>query len=40
MQITSLILFQVFDFSLTKGEMDEIASIKTKRRYFDMMGAM
>lgn len=31
---------QVFDFSLAKGEMDEIASIKTKRRYFDMMGAM
>ncbi|XP_061187906.1 aldose reductase-related protein 2-like [Saccostrea echinata] len=28
--------FQVFDFSLTKEEMEEIDKITTKRRYFDM----
>nr|XP_022301255.1 aldose reductase-related protein 2-like [Crassostrea virginica] len=31
---------QVFDFSLTKPEMDEIDSIKFSRQYFHTMGAM
>ena len=31
---------QVFDFSLTKSEMDEIDGIKFSRQYFYKMGAM
>ncbi|XP_061187904.1 aldo-keto reductase family 1 member B10-like [Saccostrea echinata] len=31
---------QVFDFSLSKEDMEEIDKIKTRHRYFDFMGAM
>ncbi|XP_061187907.1 aldo-keto reductase family 1 member B10-like [Saccostrea echinata] len=32
--------FQVFDFSLSKEDMEEIDKIKTRLRYFDSMGVM
>ncbi|XP_061187905.1 aldo-keto reductase family 1 member C18-like [Saccostrea echinata] len=32
--------FQVFDFALSEEDMEEIDKIKTRRRYFDNMGAM